>query len=398
MGTEVVELEGHIIDSLTLAKVLDTILAAGADYQLLDVDIGRTSADVTRARIEVRADDDLTALLAELQVHGANRVGATEAELVATDADGVLPVGFYPTTNLPTAVRVDGRWLEVERPEADCALVVSGGRARAVPMHRVRAGDPVVVGTEGVRVSPPERRPGPSPFELTTEFSAEKPKALLAAQVAERVRRAKATGGKVLAVCGPAVVHTGAAPALAALVRAGVLDVVFADNAFAAHDAEANVMGTSLGMSVGEGGVGEGGRANHLRVVNEVRRYGSLAAAVDAGYLDGGVVYECVRAGVPLVLGGSVGDAGPLPDVFADAVQATDAMRYLLPGVAVALVLAAGRHGVAAAKLLAASVETYAVDINPAAVARLTDRGSSQALGIVTDVGLFARELAGHLT
>ena len=400
MGAEVVELEGHIIDSLTLAKVLDLVLAAGADYRLLEMDVGRTSADVTRARIEVVAPDDVLApLLVELQVHGANRVATADAELVPADVDGVLPVGFYATTNLPTAVRVDGRWLDVERPEMDCGLVVSGGRARVVPMHRVRVGDSVVVGTEGVRVSPPQPAPrGMGSFEfMSSEVSSEKPKGLLVAQVAERVRRAKAAGGKVLAVCGPAVVHTGAAPAVAALVRAGVVDVVFAGNGFATHDVEANVMGTSLGVSVAEGAVAEGGHANHLRVVNEVRRYGSIAAAVEAGYVDGGVMYECVRAGVPFVLGGSVRDDGPLPDVYTDVVQAADAMPYLLPRVTLALMLASTRHAIATGNLLPASVETYVVDINQAVVTKLADRGSHQALGIVTDVGLFVRELATHL-
>jgi lysine-ketoglutarate reductase/saccharopine dehydrogenase-like protein (TIGR00300 family) len=401
VASEIVEIEGHIIDSLTLAKVLDMIVAAGADYHLLDVDIGRSATDQSRARLEVTAADEdaLTSLLVGLQAHGVNRVQSGDAEVVIAELDGVLPAGFYATTNLPTAVRVDGRWIDVENPEMDCGLVLlPGGRARTVPMHRVRIGDHIVVGTDGVRVTPPVKPHGVSLFEfMASEVSSEKPKALLVATIADRLRAARAAGGKVLAVCGPAVIHTGGSPAIASLVRDGWIDVLFAGNGFAAHDIESNVMGTSLGVSVDEGTAAEGGHANHLRVINEVRRYGSIAAAVDAGYVDGGVMSECVRRGVPYVLGGSVRDDGPLPDVYTDVVQAADAMRYLVPGVTVALLLASTLHAIATGNILPASVETYCVDINQAVVTKLADRGSQQAMGVVTDVDLFLSGLVDQL-
>jgi lysine-ketoglutarate reductase/saccharopine dehydrogenase-like protein (TIGR00300 family) len=232
---------------------------------------------------------------------------------------------------------------------------------------------------------------------MASEVSSEKPKALLVANVADRLRRIRAEGGKILAVCGPAVIHTGAGPAVATLVRHGWIDTLFAGNGFAAHDIESNVMGTSLGVSVVEGTATEGGHSNHLRVINEVRRYRSIAAAVDAGYIDGGVMYECVRQQVPFVLGGSVRDDGPLPDVYVNVVEAADAMRYLLPGVSVALMLASTLHAIATGNVLPASVETYCVDINQAVVTKLADRGSHQALGIVTDVGLFLSQLVEQL-
>ena len=401
MASEVVEVEGHVIDSLILAKVLDVIVAAGADYRMLDVDIGKTNTDTSRVRLEITTGDDgaLDALLVELQTHGANRVSQADAELVACDREGVLPAGFYSTTNLPTWVRIESHWVPVDNPEMDCGLVVrDDGRIRTLPMHRARVGDRIVVGHEGVRVRGPELPRGSHPFEfMGSEVSSEKPKALLVADVATRVRRTKDAGGKVLAVCGPAVVHTGAAPDVAALVREGWIDVLFAGNGFATHDIESNVMGTSLGVSIEAGTSSEGGHANHLRVVNEVRRYGSIAAAVEAGYVDGGVMYECVTRGVPFVLGGSVRDDGPLPDVYTDVVQAADAMRYLLPGVQVALMLASTLHAIATGNLLRADVETFCVDINQAVVTKLADRGSHQALGIVTDVGLFVQGLREQL-
>jgi lysine-ketoglutarate reductase/saccharopine dehydrogenase-like protein (TIGR00300 family) len=402
MATDTIEVEGHIIDSLVLAKVLDVIVDSGADYRMVDVEIGKTKVDSSRVRLEVAASSDeaLAALVAELRIHGANPIDQADAVVVRADSNGVLPEQFYATTNLPTEVRLGRNWVEVEHPEMDCALVVlPDGQIRAEPMHRVRSGDAVVVGEEGVRVRPLDRPRGASPFEfMTSEVSSEKPKDLLVGQVADRIRAARAGGGKVLAVCGPAVIHTGAGPALAGLVRAGLIDVIFAGNGFAAHDIESNVLGTSLGVPMHAGSGAQGhGHSNHLRVINEVRRRGSIAAAVGDGYLPGGVMYECIKAGVPFVLGGSVRDDGPLPDVLTDVVEAADAMRAQLPGVAVALMLASTLHAIATGNILPAGVETYCVDINQAVVTKLADRGSHQALGIVTDVGLFLETLSNHL-
>jgi len=399
MPTETIEVTGHIVDSLLLAKILDTILEAGCDYEIADVSIGKTSLDPSSARIAVTGDDDvLGPLLDELQVHGANRTEQEDAAVVVADRDGVLPAGFYSTTNLAAAVRVGGNWLPVDNPEMDCGLVVRDGHAETVPMHRIRAGDRVVVGSEGVRVQAPSTARDTQMFEfMASEVSSEKPKALLVARVADRLRAARERGGRVLVVAGPAVVHTGGAPDLARLVEAGWVDVLFAGNGFATHDIEANVLGTSLGVSVAEGTPTEGGHANHLRVINEVRRHGSIAAAVKAGFVTGGVMRACVERDVPFVLGGSIRDDGPLPDVISDTVAAADAMRAHLPGVQAALMLASTLHAIATGNCLPAGVETFCVDINQAVVTKLADRGSHQALGIVTDVGPFVRQLADHL-
>src|SRR3954469_17301485 len=400
MPTETVELVGHIVDSLILAKVLDLVLEAGADYRVEQFELGKTNVDASRALIEITMADQggLDALLEQLQVHGANRTGHGDAVLVAADLEGVLPSGFYSTTNLATDVMVSGTWRPVENPEMDCAIVVSGEAVRTVPMHRVRVGDEVVVGFDGVRVHAPDRARDVRSFEfMNSEVSSEKPKALLVQQVAARIKSARAAGGRVLAVCGPAVVHTGASPDVARLVRNGWIDVLFAGNGFATHDMESNVLGTSLGVSVAEGTPVEHGHSNHLRVINEIRRHGSIKAAVDAGFVQGGTMYECVKLGVPFVLGGSVRDDGPLPDTLANVVDAADAMRELVPGVTVALMLASTLHAIATGNILPAGVETFCVDINQAVVTKLADRGSHQALGIVTDAGLFLRSLADHL-
>ncbi len=400
METELVELSGHIIDSLLLAKVLDAIVEAGADYRIVDIEVGRTNTDQSTSRLEISARDESTLqrLLENLNVYGVNRVVLSPAHLVACERDGVLPVGFYSTTNLPTYVLTANGKLKVENPEMDCALVVNRSVVRTVPMHRVRKGDPVVVGFDGVEVTAPSKPRGASPFEfMTSEVSSERPKPLLLERVAARIRAAHAEGGKVLVVAGPTVIHTGAGPDLARLVAHGWIDVLFAGNGFATHDIESNVLGTSLGVSVKEGTPTEHGHANHLRAINEVRRAGSIGDAIANGWLTGGVMYECVRAGVPFLLAGSLRDDGPLPDVVTDTVQAADMMRELIGGVTVAVMLASTLHAIATGNVLPAWVETYCVDINQAVVTKLADRGSHQTFGIVTDVGLFVRALSEEL-
>lgn len=405
--TETYELAGHIVDSLLLAKVLDQVLEAGADYRLDQIDIGRTPTDTSRVVIEITADDEahLDRLAEQLQVHGVNPLAPGDAVVEQATLDGVLPAGFHSTTNLATEVRLDGRWVPVTNPEMDCGLVVTdalepGGPpvVRTVPMHRVRAGDRIVVGVHGVRVVAPRPTATDASFGfMDSDVSSEKPKGLQLASLADRLRLARERGERILVVAGPAVIHTGGGPEVARLVRAGWVDVLFAGNGFATHDLESNVMGTSLGVSITSGAGTEGGHSNHLRVINEIRRHGSIAAAVEAGYVTGGVMCELTRAGVPFVLGGSIRDDGPLPDTMADVVAAADRMRELTAGVGVALMLATTLHAIATGNVLPGAVDTWCIDINQAVVTKLADRGSHQARGIVTDVGPFLRHLADAL-
>ena len=354
-------------------------------------------------RIEVRTKDDveMDRLLEELQVLGANKVDVGDATLVDCTQEGVLPAGFYSTTNLPTKVVVDGAELKIENPEMDCAIVVTdGNRARTVAMHRAKIGDQIVVGTEGVKVELPQHFLANTSFEfMNSDASPEKSKSVLIKHVADRMRAIKGGPGpnKILAVTGPVVVHTGASPGVARLIEAGWIDVIFAGNGFATHDIESNVMGTSLGVSVREGQGTEGGHSNHLRVINEVRRYGSIEAAVKAGYIEAGSMYECVKKNIPFVLAGSLRDDGPLPDVQTDVLQAADSMRYFVPEIGMALMFSTMLHAIATGNILPASVETYCIDINQSVVTKLSDRGSHQANGIVTDVGLFMHALADEL-
>jgi lysine-ketoglutarate reductase/saccharopine dehydrogenase-like protein (TIGR00300 family) len=398
---ETVELRGHLMDSGALARVLDDVLGYGGDYTIDRLDVGKSQSDESYARIRVEAADDeaLQRLLMRVQTHGANQIDPGEAVLREVDRDGVFPEDFYSTTNLETRVRIEGHWLRVDNPEMDCGIVVADGRPRTIPVSDVKAGDIVVCGAGGVRVDLPvrERSDGQTFEFMASEVSSEKPQALLGQQVAQQMRDVKAAGLKILWVCGPAVVHTGASPAMVALVEAGFVDVLFAGNALATHDIESALFGTSLGVDLARGKGVEHGHEHHIRAINTIRRSGSIASAVETGVLTGGVMHAIVRGSYEFVLVGSVRDDGPLPDVYTDVIEGQRVMRRHLPGVGFAIMVATMLHSIATGNLLPASIPLVCVDINPATVTKLADRGSAQAVGIVTDVGLFLEQLAHSL-
>jgi lysine-ketoglutarate reductase/saccharopine dehydrogenase-like protein (TIGR00300 family) len=402
-----VALTGHLMDTGILARVLDDVLEYGGDYRIEHLDLGREHEDESRALVRVSAADAdlLDRIVMRLQTHGANAVDPGTATLRPAPADGVFPEDFYSTTNLDTYVRLDRDWVRVDRAEMDCGLVVAEveGRpvVRTVPVSDVRAGESVVCGANGVRVEMPPAvaRGTEETFGfMSSAASSEKPQALLVRQIAERMREVRAAGQKVLWVGGPAVVHTGAAPAMVRLVDAGYVDVLFAGNALATHDIESALFGTSLGVDLAKGSGVPHGHEHHIRAINTIRRAGSIAAAVESGVLTGGVMHAMVRAGKPFVLVGSVRDDGPLPDVYTDVIEGQRAMRAQLPGVGFAIMVATMLHAIATGNILPASVPLVCVDINPATVTKLADRGSAQAVGIVTDIGLFLEQLARELT
>jgi lysine-ketoglutarate reductase/saccharopine dehydrogenase-like protein (TIGR00300 family) len=401
-----VELTGHLMDTGILARVLDDVLEYGGDYRIENLELGRQHEDESRAEIEIRAEDGelLDRIVMRLQTHGANAVDPGTATLRPAPSDGVFPEDFYSTTNLDTFVRLEKEWIPVDRAEMDCGLVVTqeDGRpvVRNVPVSDVRAGESVVCGAHGVRVEmiPSVVRGEEENFGfMSSSVSSEKPQALLVHQIAERMREVKAEGKKVLWVGGPAVVHTGASPAMVRLVRAGYVDCLFAGNALATHDIESSLFGTSLGVDLSKGSGVPHGHEHHIRAINTIRAAGSIQAAVDSGVLTGGVMHAMVQAGKPFVLVGSVRDDGPLPDVHTDVIDGQRAMRAQLPGVGFCIMVATMLHSIATGNLLPASVPLVCVDINPATVTKLADRGSAQAMGIVTDIGLFLEQLAREL-
>ena len=400
---EHVEMTGHIVDSLLLPKVLDAILSRGGRYNIETLRLGQRQDDPSFVRIEVRADtpEQLEAILAEVHPHGAVPAQPGDGRTAAADMDGAFPDGFYCSTNFRTQVRLAGEWVDVEDQEMDCGIAVDpeGAAARCVPMTAVKTGDRILVGRLGTRVFPPEaemRRHELFEF-MASPVSSERPKAVSVREIAGAMRKTRAAGDKVLAVLGPAVVHTGGGELVAKMVRDGFIDVLFAGNALATHDMEQAFYGTSLGVSLDKGLPTHEGHEHHLRTINTIRRMGGIRKTVEAGRLTTGIMFECVTRNVPFVLAGSIRDDGPLPEVVTDALVAQDAMRRLIPGVGSCLMVATTLHSIAVGNLLPAWVKVACIDISPATVTKLMDRGSTQTVGIVSDAEPFLRSLVAEL-
>jgi lysine-ketoglutarate reductase/saccharopine dehydrogenase-like protein (TIGR00300 family) len=399
---EEVEIQGHIVDSLILPKVLDEILTHGGAFNIKEIKIGQHQFDPSYARIEVRAENAaaLREILDAIHDHGAVTTAAEDCVAVAADMDGAFPEAFYSTTNYRTQVRLSGDWIDVEDQEMDCGILIDpeGAAARCIPMALVHKGDRIVVGRKGLRVLPGEPAARQSLFEfMASPVSSEKPKGVTVREIAATMQRTRAAGDKVLAVLGPAVVHTGSVEHICSMIRSGYLNILFAGNALATHDIEQSLYGTSLGVSLDRGLPAEEGHEHHLRAINTIRRQGGIRAAVNKGVLKSGIMYECVKHEIPYVLAGSIRDDGPLPDVVTDVLDAQQRMRELVHGVGFCLMIATALHSIATGNLLPAWVKVACVDINPATVTKLTDRGSIQTVGIVTDAEPFLRALVSEL-
>ncbi|WP_210648541.1 TIGR00300 family protein [Nocardioides sp. SYSU D00065] len=402
---ETVELTGHLMDSGILSRVLDDIRDYGGDYVIDRFDVGHDATDASSARITVHAEDDasLQRLLMRLQARGVNQLDPGEAVVDTATQDGVLPDGFYATTDLVTSVRLGDTWHDVENPEMDCGLVVDASsgrtRVRTVPMSEVRAGMRIVVGATGIRVSLPEAELSGPAATLGGGDTADRPQAVVVRQVADDMRRAQDDGKRLLWVVGSGVVHTGAVPAMVALIEAGFVDVLFAGNAFASHDIGVGLGGaaTALARSDLSAQAGEHGHEHHVRALNTVRKVGSIAGAVADGLVTSGIMHALVTHDRRFVLVGSVRDDGPLPDVHTDVVEGQRAMRAEVHDVGYCLMMATRLHSLATGSILPASVPIVCVDRDPATVTRITDRGASRGRGVVTDVGLFLERLALEL-
>ncbi|MCH8041908.1 MAG: TIGR00300 family protein [Nitrospinae bacterium] len=408
MVSETITLEGHIIDSLILAKVLDTILQMGGTFDLTEVKIGETREESSLAKIRVRAEAPklLDEILQTIQPHGATVQHIADCQVEPAPKDGVLPDTFYATPHLPTQVRLKGQWVDVEAIEMDLAIRITQDppTAHTIPMAEAKKGDLIVVGRTGVRVFPLERPKERDVFGfMEAQVSSERPHQPIITDVAKRmagIRENRTShhdpglGEKVLLVGGPAIVHSGGREAVSWLIQEGYIHTLFCGNALAAHDIEASLFGTSLGFGLCAGRSVPHGHEHHLRTINRVRAAGSIRKAVESGLIKDGIMASCIHHNVEMVLAGSIRDDGPLPGVITDTVQAQTAMRAALPGVGLALLVATTLHAIATGNLLPAKVPSVCVDINPAVPTKLSDRGSFQAVGLVMDSSSFLRQVA----
>jgi len=398
--SEVVEAEGHLIDSQILNVVFDTVVRRGAAFEVLKFSIGRSNDEPSfiSMRISSATELGLVEVLEELVALGCRLAEPQDATLKSADRDGCVPDDFYSTTNHKTLVRHRGHWTQVEHQRMDAVIVLDQGRAVCRKLRDVRTGDQVVCGVAGVRVIPEFQERDRRGFAfMTNEISSERRVEVGVERIAAMLRELKASGGRIAVVAGPVVVHTGGSTHFQELIRSGFVDVLLAGNALAVHDVEQALFGTSLGVDLDTGKSIEGGHRNHMRAINAVCRAGGLREAVDQGVLKSGVMYECIRHGVDYVLAGSIRDDGPLPDTIMDLRAAQDRYASAVEGVGLVLALSTMLHGIGVGNMLPSWVKMVCVDINPAVVTKLADRGSSQTIGVVTDVGLFLHRLAQRL-
>lgn len=399
---EDIQAEGHLVDSNILARIMSGIVELDGEFEVLSFQIGRGNENPSTMSMRVYGRDGshLTELLRMLHSLGVVPAHPGDVSVEPAPADGVFPEGFYATTNLETLVRIDGLWHPVWGTEMDLGVCVDvdAKRAWGVPISQVRAGDPIAVGQVGIRVSSQERMRDKDEFEfMNSTASSEKPKAQIIRQVAALLREVREAEQAIVAVVGPAVIHTGAAEHLRRLVRGGYVSVLFGGNAVATHDIESALYGTSLGIDMETGLAVPGGHEHHLRAINRIRACGGIRAAVDDGVLTEGLMHALVETDTPYVLAGSIRDDGPLPDVITDTIKAQEAMRPWCQKAGACLMMSTMLHSIATGNLLPAAVTTVCVDINPAVVTKLADRGSFQTIGIITDVGLFLKQLADEL-
>ena len=388
-----IEVRGHLIDSMILTKIFDTIMDLKGEFQVLEIKIGKRKKDPSYAKILVQARNQkqLDEILEFVYREGATEKFQKVVKLKKSPKNMVLPDNFYSTTNNQTQIFHKKRWMNVGNMMMDKCIVLNSRGAKCVPIRDVKKGDEIVVGETGVKVIPPERpREGMNVFEfMGSSSSSERPTQHIAKRVAEDIHKTKKDGGKIIIVGGPAIVHTGAADSIAKLIRLGFIDAVLAGNALAVHDIEYATLGTSLGMNVDDGTLAIRGHRNHMDAINSVFKAGSISNMVKTKKLKKGIMYECVKRKIPFVLAGSIRDDGPLPDVITDVSLAQKRYKEVLKDAKLVIMVSTMLHSIATGNMLPANVKVIIVDINPPTVTKLMDRGTWQALGIVSDVGAF---------
>ena len=394
---EVVEAEGHLIDSHIMEQIFDSVVEFGGRFEVDHFRIGRTNAEPSqlRMRLETPTREQMDQLLAQLLGLGCSPVDAGDAELSAVERDFCAPEDFYSTTNHRTLIRHGDQWVQVENQRMDALVVVRDGRAVCRKLRDIRKGDHVVVGMRGIRVIPESKERDRLSFSfMSNGISSERQVETAVRQTVELMKHVRGSGQKIVVVAGPVVVHTGGCAPLATLIRDGWVNAILSGNALGVHDIESALFGTSLGIRQRDGRQEEHGHRNHMRAINAIYRAGSISNAVESGRLTSGIMYECVKAKVPVVLAGSLRDDGPLPDTITDMNMAQDAYAHHLRGAGLVLCLGSMLHSIAVGNMLPSWVKIVCVDINPAVATKVSDRGTGQAVGVVTDVGLFLDLLA----
>ena len=392
--------EGQLIDSGILSSILNCILEDGLDYRISKIDVGKKKNESSRAQIRIYADcsEKLQDLLSKLTPLGAYEKGAVNARFEAAPRDKTAPVKFYSTTNHRTEVYDGKKWNPVKDQRMDAAVIRKGNEYLCTKIRDLRKGDEVLCGSESVHVHPPAAEKKDDGFAfMTNDVSSERSYDIAVETIARELQKIRDEKGKCVVVCGPVVVHTGGAPALAALVREGYIQGFLGGNAVAVHDLESYFYGTSLGVDLETGKPTHGGHNHHMRAINRINSYGSIKETIRAGQLDRGLMYEVIQSDIPYCLAGSIRDDGPLPETEMDMIEAQRQYSEIIRDTDMILMLSTMLHSIGTGNMTPSWVKTVCIDINPAVVTKLADRGSSQAVGIVSDVGLFLIALAKRL-
>lgn len=388
-----IEVRGHLIDSLILTKIFDVVMDLGGEFEVLEIRIGKKKKDESYAKLRIQGKNQkhLDQILELVYREGATAKIQKEVELKPALKNSVMPDGFYSTTNNYTQIFLKGKWINVDNMMMDKCIVVNGNTAKCVPIRDVKKGDKIVVGENGLRIIPPKRpREGMNVFQfMGGSSSSERPTQHIAKKVAEDIYKTRKTGGKIVLVGGPAIVHTGAADSVAILIRMGYINALLAGNALAVHDIEYATLGTSLGMNVHDGTLAVRGYRNHMQTINSVFKAGSIEKMVKGKKLKKGIMYECIKKNIPYVLAGSIRDDGPLPDVITDVAVAQKKYKEVLKNAKMVIMASTMLHSIATGNMLPADVKIIIIDINQPTVTKLMDRGTWQAVGVVSDVGAF---------
>ena len=388
-----IEVKGHLIDSMILTKIFDVVMDLRGEFQVQEFKVGKQKKDESYAKliIQGQSQEHLDKILEAVYREGATSKIQQSIALKQALKDMVMPDDFYSTTNNHTEIFHKGKWIKVENMMMDKCILVKENRAFCTPIREVKKGDMIIVGEKGIRVTPPERpREGVNLFQfMSSGSSSERPTQHIARKVAEDIYKIRKQGGKIVLVGGPAIVHTGASDSIAMLIKMGFINAVLAGNALAVHDIEYSTLGTSLGMNVRDGTLAVRGHRNHMQAINSVFKAGSIPKMVEKKVLTRGIMYECVKNKIPFVLAGSLRDDGPLPDVITDMTIAQRRYKEIVKDAKLVIMISTMLHSIATGNMLPADVKVIVVDINQPTVTKLMDRGTWQALGIVTDVGAF---------
>ncbi|GAB4229350.1 MAG: TIGR00300 family protein [Stanieria sp.] len=407
--SRIIHLEGHLLDAGIMNQALDLVVENGGSFRVLNFNLGieRQSTSAADVRVSAPSHDVMEDIMRQLIDLGAVAPPQETCDVITEvcTQTGVAPDDFYVTTIYPTEVRINCEWVRVQKQRMDGAIVVTntpdGTVAQCKILRDLQKGDRVVVGVEGIRtVKKTESREQRNSQEFSfmgAGVSSERRVELVVEQIAWELRQIRDRGGKVVVTAGPVVIHTGGAQHLSRLIRDGYVQALLGGNAIAVHDIEQALMGTSLGVDMQKGTPVSGGHRHHLKVINTIRRYGSIAKAVEAGILKKGIMYECVKNNIPFCLAGSIRDDGPLPDTQMDLIKAQAEYAQLIEGTDMILMLSSMLHSIGVGNMTPAGVKMVCVDINPAVVTKLSDRGSVESVGVVTDVGLFLSLLVKQL-